>query len=467
MQPLRNGAYYHIYTRGNNRASLFREARNYPYFLDLYRQHILPIAETYAYCLLGNHFHLLVRTHDITAKPPSKAFSYLFNACARAYNKAYGRTNTLFQRPFRRIEVTTEAYMLRLIGDIHRNPQCHGLVRDFRAWPYSSYSTLTSMHPTALQRAAVITWFADSTGFGAITGVKNVLLYTYSLGMFASAEAYLIAHRRRAMTTTADPIQPALAPFVESDPFAPAAELQAVIEDQGYLFFRSIVPVADVLAVRRDVLELCAGAGWLDPDHDLMEGIVAPGQPPLSEGQPAYMAVYRPVLKLPRFHDFPAHPALRHVAQALVGGDVLIHPRRIGRMTFPNYAQVTTPPHQDFYYIRGAVQTYSCWAPLGDCPIALGGLAIWPGSHKRGYIDHTVHHPGAVGGCGVPIDPAQAHWVTADFRAGDALFFTSYTIHKALPNLTSNQMRLSTDNRYQRPEDAIDPGALKPHYNLS
>ena len=58
LQP---GEYYHIYNRGNNGETLFREQRNYPYFLKLYTKYIEPVAETYAYCLLKNHFHFLVR----------------------------------------------------------------------------------------------------------------------------------------------------------------------------------------------------------------------------------------------------------------------------------------------------------------------------------------------------------------------------------------------------------------------
>jgi ectoine hydroxylase-related dioxygenase (phytanoyl-CoA dioxygenase family) len=257
-----------------------------------------------------------------------------------------------------------------------------------------------------------------------------------------------------------------LPPFAASDPSASAAELRAIMADQGYLFFRRLVPAEDVLAVRRDVLELCAAAGWLDSSGELMDAVVAPDMAPTTEGQAAYMAVYRKVLKLPSFHDFPLHPALMRVAAALLEGQVLVHPRRIGRMAFPNYTVATTPPHQDHYYIRGSVDTYSCWAPLGACPATLGGLAIWPGTHKRGFLDHSVHHPGAVGGCGVPVDPAEAIWHTIDFEPGDALFFHAFTIHKALPNLSGNLLRLSTDNRYQRDGDAIDPGALLPHYNL-
>jgi ectoine hydroxylase-related dioxygenase (phytanoyl-CoA dioxygenase family) len=258
-----------------------------------------------------------------------------------------------------------------------------------------------------------------------------------------------------------------LYPFVESNPAMSAADLQARMDEMGYLFFRRLLPLDTVLAVRREVLEHCAAAGWLDPAYDIMDAVLAPEMQPTTEGKPEYMAVYRKVLKSPLFHDFPAHPALMDIAARLLGEQVLVHPRRIGRMTFPNNIVATTPPHQDYYYIRGSVQTYSCWTSLGDCPVSLGGLAVWPGSQKRGFLDHNVHSPGAVGGCGIHVEPAQAVWHTDHFEAGDALFFHSYTIHKALPNVSGNRLRISTDNRYQRPNDQIDPGALRPHFDLS
>ena len=63
-EPLQFGQYYHIYNRGNNGETLFCEDRNYPYFLKLYAKYTEPVSETYAYCLMSNHFHLLVRIKD-------------------------------------------------------------------------------------------------------------------------------------------------------------------------------------------------------------------------------------------------------------------------------------------------------------------------------------------------------------------------------------------------------------------
>lgn len=253
-----------------------------------------------------------------------------------------------------------------------------------------------------------------------------------------------------------------IAPFIEADASAAPGVLRAQMEETGYLFFRALIPEEDVLSVRRAVLELCAQAGWLDPNRDLMDGIAAPNQKPLREGMTEYMPVYRQVLRTPIFHDFPTNAALMQIAEKLLGEEALVHPRRIGRITFPHLLEATTPPHQDHFYIRGSVETYSCWTPLGDCPLELGGLAVLPASQNQGFLDHSITTKG-VGGSGVPIEESETTWHSSDFGVGDALFFHSYTIHKALPNLTSDRMRISTDNRYQRPQDAIDPGALKPH----
>jgi len=143
--PLQYGKYYHIYNRGNNRENIFIEKRNYRYFLELYAKYIEPIADTYVYCLLRNHFHFLVRIKDLTGFPkpvrsknPSQPFSNFFNAYAKAFNKAYDRTGTLFQRPFGRIKVTSDAHFIWLVIYIHQNPRKHGFVDDFRIWPHSS-----------------------------------------------------------------------------------------------------------------------------------------------------------------------------------------------------------------------------------------------------------------------------------------------------------------------------------------
>lgn len=65
IQALERGNYYHIYNRGTNSVTLFDNKENYEYFLTLYSLHIDPIAETFAWCLMKNHFHFVVRIKEI------------------------------------------------------------------------------------------------------------------------------------------------------------------------------------------------------------------------------------------------------------------------------------------------------------------------------------------------------------------------------------------------------------------
>ncbi|HSH05803.1 MAG TPA: transposase [Anaerolineae bacterium] len=168
---LTHNTYYHIWNRGANRQNIFTHHKNYQYFLQKYIQKIAPIAYTYAYCLLPNHFHLLIKTKDSTEIPtntpntPSQLFSNFFNGYTRAFNRQQKRTGPLFEGRFGRKPVTTETYLQRLIIYIHRNPQTHGLIDDFRQWPYSSYKTLTSHQPTRLQRDHVYNWFGTRQHF--------------------------------------------------------------------------------------------------------------------------------------------------------------------------------------------------------------------------------------------------------------------------------------------------------------
>jgi putative transposase len=152
------GIPYHIFTRGTNRENIFKEEENYYRFMSLFANHVAPISETYAYCLLHNHLHFFLRIRnkseiarnnegDKDAKvllqtSPGQHFSNLFNAYAKTINNTFNRTGSLFQHPFGRIPVTNQKYCEGLIRYIHQNPQHHGFVKDFREWPFSSFHTL-------------------------------------------------------------------------------------------------------------------------------------------------------------------------------------------------------------------------------------------------------------------------------------------------------------------------------------
>jgi REP element-mobilizing transposase RayT len=173
MENLDYGFYYHIYNRGNNREKLFYEPWNYAHFMDLYVKYIHPIADTYAYCLMGNHFHFLIRVKDkeeielINSKnrPIWKYFADYFNAYAKIINLKYDRTGSLFQERFRRKKVYSEEYLCQLIHYIHLNPVKHGISNSYDNYPYSSYQAIISGKSTRLEKEKVIKIFDDLENF--------------------------------------------------------------------------------------------------------------------------------------------------------------------------------------------------------------------------------------------------------------------------------------------------------------
>lgn len=229
----------------------------------------------------------------------------------------------------------------------------------------------------------------------------------------------------------------------------------------GCLFFRDLVDRAAIQNVRAQILGLCAGAGWLAPGTDAAEGIAARGIAHV-EPQPAFMEVYDQIMRLEDFHALAHDEGLLGVFSTLFGGPVLVHPRNIARIIFPHNVRFTTPAHQDYVHIQGTENTWTAWIPLGDCPRGLGGLAVMLGSHLNGL--YPVHSAYGAGGLGINTDLLPFAWATTDYRIGDVIVFHSFVVHKALPNLTDDRIRLSVDFRYQPVSEPVTEGSLLPHH---
>ena len=186
-EKLEFGNYYHIYNHAVGGRDLFRCADNYDYFLSLYDKYITSIADTYAWCLMPNHFHLLVRikeeadvvklhltgfqnlsgvNNDVEKiKPLHQYFSNLFNAYTKAYNKYNETRGALFERPFKRKLIDDESYLKQVLLYIHNNPVHHGFCEHPMEYPWSSYLSCVSVKPTKLHREEVVGWFDDEANF--------------------------------------------------------------------------------------------------------------------------------------------------------------------------------------------------------------------------------------------------------------------------------------------------------------
>ena len=165
------GVVYHVFNRGNNQENIFIEEKNYHFFFTLLKKYLLPVADIYAYCLLKNHFHFVLRIKDEEILPdklkqkPYLAFSNLFNAYTKSINKAYNRKGSLFQEHLHRIRVEDENYLIQLIAYVHLNPVKHHFTEDFKNYNYSSYLAYTSDKNTNIERDYIMSLFGDKTNF--------------------------------------------------------------------------------------------------------------------------------------------------------------------------------------------------------------------------------------------------------------------------------------------------------------
>lgn len=186
-QLLYPGGYFHVYNRGNNKETIFKTEENYQYFLSLWKKYIEPVAQTFCYSLLPNHFHFFIRIREsivlndannnnitsdnlpkkdvLNPEVISRHFSNFFNGYAKAINKRYNRTGSLFQERFRRKEITNIQYYTTLIGYIITNAVKHGLVKRADEYPYSAFHAMVSEKPTLLLRYEIIAWFGGKKQF--------------------------------------------------------------------------------------------------------------------------------------------------------------------------------------------------------------------------------------------------------------------------------------------------------------
>ena len=158
---------YHIFSHVNGKELIFREETNYQFFLTQLDKYILPIADIYSYCLLPNHFHLLLRFKDFEGvnideqhKYLMKRFGDFLNSYAKAFNKMYERRGALFLNAIKRKKVTDEKYLMKILHYIHNNPVNHGFVNKIDEWKHSSYiSYLNPEKESKLERMEIMQYF--------------------------------------------------------------------------------------------------------------------------------------------------------------------------------------------------------------------------------------------------------------------------------------------------------------------
>jgi len=183
--PLYPDHIYHIFSRAIGKEKLFLKEENYKFFLERYRLHISPMADTFGYNLLPNHFHFLIRiktldeikSHFLKVKKNKlfdiekvpefimERFGNLLNSYTKSLNKRNKRLGGLFMDTMRRVEITDDAQLGAIIFYIHKNAVHHQYAKTIEEWPWSSYNSLLCKSPTMLLRDEVLEFFGEKEGF--------------------------------------------------------------------------------------------------------------------------------------------------------------------------------------------------------------------------------------------------------------------------------------------------------------
>ena len=237
------------------------------------------------------------------------------------------------------------------------------------------------------------------------------------------------------------------------------ARLRDTLHEEGYLFLRRLVDPQQIAKVKQDIMRILREHHIIEDDG--ADDPMWSGGPHPTEGE--YMAFYDKIARMDSFVQLAESPEIVALMEGIFDGPVQVWTQRLIRVMYPDPdapAPIGLGAHQDGNF-RFGYQSQSfnaCWMPLMEINQELGGLAVSPGSHIRGELDHGG---GSVASSakGVKekkvfgLDAESRSWVTSDFEPGDAVIFTSLTVHRGILN-RSDRIRLSCDFRYQRVDDS-------------
>ena len=244
-RPLRceyPGAYYHVTARGNDRTLIFRGRADYEAFLAAFEL----VIERYrwvchAYCLMGNHYHLLLQTREANLAVGMRQLNGVY---AQGFNRRHGRVGHVFEGRYAAILVETERYLLSLARYILRNPSTAGLCTQPGEWLWSSYRALLGQAPcppllecslllggsgeqVKAQRAALARFIEDGEGPAPWTELKGTFLGSdrFARAMGRRATSNEIPRRQR------DPVRPELRALLRT---GSGAEIARAHREHGY-----------------------------------------------------------------------------------------------------------------------------------------------------------------------------------------------------------------------------------------
>lgn len=164
--------------------------------------------------------------------------------------------------------------------------------------------------------------------------------------------------------------------------------------------------------------------------------------------------VYNEIRKPDWLKEFSQQPGLISAVAQLFDTEIGMFEKIPFRIDAPMETAQFAVWHQDYFYVRGNIDVVTAWVPMQKTVYLNGCLALMPGSHKRGPIDHDVT---VLGKRHFPSNVFDSEIRFAEVEKGDAVLFHSCLLHSSNMNL-SNTVRYSIQARYTPLGEATDSG---------
>ncbi|MDA7633264.1 phytanoyl-CoA dioxygenase family protein [bacterium] len=276
------------------------------------------------------------------------------------------------------------------------------------------------------------------------------------------------------------------------DPISEMTACQRALQQEGYLYLKAFWNRTDILSARAQLLEAIAKAGLLDPSRNPMEAIPKPSKLNRSQDKRSGSATIGTIVdQVPAIKKILFEGRIMDFFDQFLGGSSLHYDQIWYRSIKPGLG---TAPHCDIVYMgRGTQNLYTAWVPWGDIDLRMGGLMILEDSLAQQQRLSPYLHRDVDSYCSNrpqpdPLDldaksdrnvwsgwlsenPVSlrerlgGRWLTAkQFEMGDLVIFSTKLVHASLDN-HSDQIRISTDTRYQLASQPVDerwvgPGPL-------
>ncbi len=184
-QRFQEAKVYHVFARANGKEKMFISDNDYDLFIERMHKYIIPIADIYAFSLIPNHYHLMVKfksqdellafaksqklnfkeTDDWVNDLITRQFSNFQNSYCKKINYKYKRKGSLFIERLRRLEIKTDDQFTATVFYIHKNPVHHAIAVKIRDWPFSSYHQYLSDENCFVKTDSVLEHFGGMTHF--------------------------------------------------------------------------------------------------------------------------------------------------------------------------------------------------------------------------------------------------------------------------------------------------------------